>query len=121
MGKQPARLSDFQIPREGAEAIPSVQEPMAVAPEPSVPIQPLPTVQEPPIQPVAIAAPPASVAPYAIPTLKPRPVADPRQALTTRLPVSMHERMRVLMFASRITQQDLVESAIDAYLRANGA
>ncbi len=121
MGKQPARLSDFQIPREGAEVIPAVQEPIAVAPEASVPIQLPPTAQEPHIQPAAIAAPPASAAPFAIPTLKPRPIAEPRQALTTRLPVSMHERMRVLMFASRMTQQDLVESAIDAYLRANGA
>jgi predicted transcriptional regulator len=39
--------------------------------------------------------------------------------MTIRLPVSMHERIRMLMFTSRRSQQDIVEAALDAFLRAN--
>lgn len=102
MAKQPARLADFQIPR-GEGTPPELVgggPPASVAPEPdSVPLP-------------AAASVPLPIAP--------RPVAEPRQALTTRLPVSMHERLRVLMFASRRSQQDIVEAALDLYLRAEG-
>jgi predicted transcriptional regulator len=51
--------------------------------------------------------------------ITPRPIAEARQAMTVRLPVSMHERLRVLMFASRRSQQQIVEDALDAFLKAN--
>ena len=51
--------------------------------------------------------------------IAPRPVAEARQAMTVRLPVSMHERIRTLMFTSRRSQQDIVEDALNAFLTAN--
>jgi hypothetical protein len=51
--------------------------------------------------------------------IAPRPIAEARQAMTVRPPVSMHERLRVLMFASRRSQQQIVEDALDAFLKAN--
>jgi hypothetical protein len=53
--------------------------------------------------------------------LAPRPQAEPRQAMTVRLPVGMHERVRLLMFTSRRSQQEIVEDALHAFLSANGA
>jgi hypothetical protein len=60
------------------------------------------------------------IAPEFVPVrIVPRPVAEVRQAMTVRLPVSLHERMRMLMFTSRRSQQDIVEEALDAFLRAH--
>lgn len=109
MAKQPTRLADFEIPRsEGALPI---GLPLADAAAPS----------EPPPSPVpapALAALQAlsDVVPVRI---APRPLAEARQAMTVRLPVSMHERIRMLMFTSRRSQQDIVEAALDAFLAAN--
>ena len=96
MARQPTRLADFEIPRgEGLPA--AVQVTAAVEPQAPEPL-------DPGIVPMRIA---------------PRPIAEARQAMTVRLPVSMHERLRVLMFASRRSQQQIVEDALDAFLRAN--
>jgi hypothetical protein len=96
MAKQPARLADFAIPR--GDGLPAdVQVAAAVEPHTAEPA-------DPGIVPMRIA---------------PRPIAEARQAMTVRLPVSMHERLRVLMFASRRSQQQIVEDALDAFLKAN--
>ena len=49
----------------------------------------------------------------------PRPPAEARQAMSIRLPVSTHERIRLLMFVSWCSQQDIVEDALNAFLTAN--
>ena len=95
MAKQPARLADFDIPR--GDGLPAdVRVTAAVEPH----LEPL----DPDTVPMRIA---------------PRPIAEARQAMTVRLPISMHERLRVLMFASRRSQQQIVEDALDAFLKAN--
>ena len=96
MAKQPARLADFEIPRGDG---PPVDVQVTAAVEPHAPEPP-----DPGIVPMRIT---------------PRPIAEARQAMTVRLPVSMHERLRVLMFASRRSQQQIVEDAMDAFLKAN--
>jgi hypothetical protein len=96
VAKQPARLADFEIPR-GDKLPADVQATAAVEPHP-------PELPDPGIVPMRIA---------------PRPIAEARQAMTVRLPISMHERLRVLMFASRRSQQQIVEDALDAFLKAN--
>jgi hypothetical protein len=64
--------------------------------------------------------PPAPPAADGVPMrIAPRPIAEARQAMTVRLPVSMHERIRTLMFTSRRSQQDIVEDALNAFLTAN--
>jgi hypothetical protein len=111
MTKQPTRLADFEIPRsEGA---------LPVAVPPAVAAAPLEA--PPPLVPVPA---PAAVMSKALPDvvpvrISPRPVAEARQAMTIRLPISMHERIRMLMFTSRRSQQDIVEAALDAFLSAN--
>jgi hypothetical protein len=96
MAKQPARLADFDIPR--SDGLPAdVQVTATVEPH-------APELPDPGIVPMRIT---------------PRPIAEARQAMTVRLPVSMHERLRVLMFASRRSQQQIVEDALDAFLKAN--
>jgi hypothetical protein len=90
MAKQPARLADFEIPRGDGLPV-DVQVTAAVGPH-------APELPDPGIVPMRV---------------------TPRQAMTVRLPVSMHERLRVLMFASRRSQQQIVEDALDAFLKAN--
>jgi|SRR4051794_19763407 len=96
MAKQPARLADFEIPRD--DGLPADAQ-VTASVELHVPGSP-----DPGIVPMRVA---------------PRPIAEARQAMTVRLPVSMHERLRVLMFASRRSQQQIVEDALDAFLTAN--
>jgi hypothetical protein len=96
MTKQPTRLADFAIPRNEdapADAAPAASSPLAGRP---------------------------AMAADAVPVrIAPRPVAEARQAMTIRLPVSMHERIRLLMFTSRRSQQDIVEAALESFLTAN--
>ncbi len=108
MAKQPTRLADFEIPRSDGslpDAVPPAEAAAPLeAPPPSVPVPA-----------------PAAAMPHALPDvvpvrISPRPVAEARQAMTIRLPVSMHERIRMLMFTSRRSQQDIVEAALDAFL-----
>ncbi len=113
MAKQATRLSEFQIPRNdglGLESLGSGE--VSTAPQLSAQPASSPSnatvsgrVFEQGLFPVRIA---------------PRPPSEPRQAMTVRLPVSMHERMRILMFTSRRSQQDIVEEALDAFLKASG-
>ncbi len=109
MVKQPTRLADFEIPRnEGA--LPNAVPPAEAAAPSEAPPSPVPA--------------PAVVMPQALSDvvpvrISPRPLAEARQAMTVRLPVSMHERIRMLMFTSRRSQQDIVEAALDAFLTAN--
>jgi hypothetical protein len=124
MARQPVRLSDFQIPRgEGgfptdtfaigevdktseAEAAPAEPEGEGVLTSRSYPSSDtVGTIRLETQAPVKIAA---------------RPPVEPRQAMTVRLPISLHERMRVAMFATRRSQQDLVEEAIDLFLKTCG-
>jgi hypothetical protein len=58
--------------------------------------------------------------PVVLPTVAPRPQAEVRQALTVRVPVSIHERLRTAAFATRLSQQELVEQALDQFLRGQG-
>ena len=115
MAKQPARLADFAIPRgEGAPTDASVVQDVpapADQVEATAPVQGAAANDQPPAPP-----PPVQVVPMRI---APRPVAEARQAMTIRLPVSMHERIRTLMFTSRRSQQDIVEDALHAFLTAN--
>lgn len=122
MAKQATRLSDFQIPRaEGVVSESGLPEASPSTSEASTPVAPPPPpVQVSPKPANAIAweqTPEHEVFPVRI---APRPPAEPRQAMTVRLPVSMHERIRMLMFTSRRSQQDIVEEALDAFLRTNG-
>jgi hypothetical protein len=107
MAKQPARLADFEIPRGEGQLTEAQTEIEGAAPPPEA---------EPPTPPPAQPAPEPEIVPMRI---APRPVAEARQAMTVRLPVSMHERIRVLMFTSRRSQQDIVEDALNAFLTAN--
>ncbi len=121
MAKQATRLSDFQIPRtEGILSQDKVSKADPDALEVAVPAEPL---LQPVLPPQKLAetlawehTPEHAVVPNRI---APRPAAEPRQAMTVRLPVSMHERIRMLMFMSRRSQQDIVEEALDAFLIAN--
>jgi len=117
MAKQATRLSDFQIPRADAHVPESkVPDEASAGLEAALPIEPLPPSKPP--QALAFEqAPEHEIFPIRI---TPRPPAEPRQAMTVRLPVSMHERIRMLMFTSRRSQQDIVEEALDAFLKANG-
>jgi hypothetical protein len=111
MAKQPTRLADFEIPRsEGA--LPDVVSPAVVA----APLEVPPPLVSVPASPVVMPRALPDVVPVRI---SPRPVAEARQAMTIRLPVSMHERIRMLMFTSRRSQQDIVEAALDAFLTAS--
>jgi hypothetical protein len=107
MAKQPARLADFEIPRGEGQLTEAQTEIEGAAAPPEA---------EPPTPPPAQPAPEPEIVPMRI---APRPVAEARQAMTVRLPVSMHERIRVLMFTSRRSQQDIVEDALNAFLTAN--
>lgn len=122
MAKHVSRLSDFEIPRaEGASSEGAV---LKGDPEPLDPANPaeVPSQSPLPHQKGAEAAAREQTSEYtAFPTrIVPRPVAEPRQAITVRLPVSMHERIRTLMFTSRRSQQDIVEDALNTILTANG-
>ncbi len=98
MARQPTRLADFEMPRSAGV------EPDLSATESLKPAD------------TGKAAPTVDAAPMKI---APRPVAEARQAMTIRLPISMHERIRTLMFTSRRSQQEIVEGALDAFLAAN--
>jgi len=113
MAKQATRLSEFQIPRNdgvGSESIGSGEVPAA----PQLSAKP---ASSPSSAAVSERLPEQVLFPVRI---APRPPAEPRQAMTVRLPVSMHERMRILMFTSRRSQQDIVEEALNAFLKGNG-
>lgn len=72
---------------------------------------------------VADDAPPVEPAPVArrpVPAQAPPPVEEPRLALTVRLPVSTHERLREAAFRLRLEKQILVDEAILAYLEERG-
>lgn len=105
MAKQATRLSDFQIPRsDGVTSERNKSKEPSIDPEVAVVVERPRSAPEHLVVPVRIA---------------PRPAAESRQAMTVRLPVSMHERIRMLMFASRRSQQDIVEEALNAFLSAN--
>ena len=117
MARQPARLADFEIPR-GEGAVPDIQAGQHPAPAEeagaaAVQVQVVAASDQPTL---AQAAPAADAVPLRI---APRPPAEARQAMTIRLPVSTHERIRLLMFVSRRSQQDIVEDALNAFLTAN--
>ena len=117
MARQPARLADFEIPR-GEGSVPdvqAVQDPAAADEAGAAAVQVVAAASDQPA-PQAQAAPAADAVPLRI---APRPPAEARQAMTIRLPVSMHERIRLLMFVSRRSQQDIVEDALNAFLTAN--
>lgn len=121
MAKHTTRLSDFQIPRiEGIRAQDKALKADPNASEVAVSAEPLPQPVSPPRQ-LAEALPQQHTSEHAVVLnrIAPRPLAEPRQAMTVRLPVSMHERIRMLMFTSRRSQQDIVEEALDAFLIAN--
>jgi hypothetical protein len=125
MTKQPTRLSNFQIPRGEASAIENSQAEQT-APPPVV--SPSPQAAVGPSAPLAIAAmplPPGPVVPAA-PTIASLPQAEapteiPRRALGARVPVALAERLRAYLYVSRRSQQEVVEAALDAYLRERGA
>jgi len=113
MAKQATRLSEFQIPRNdgvGSESMGS-GEVSAADQQSTQPASKLPNAALSGREPEQVLFPVR---------IAPRPPAEPRQAMTVRLPVSMHERMRILMFTSRRSQQDIVEAALDAFLKASG-
>lgn len=112
MAKQATRLSEFQIPRNdgvGAESMGGGE----VSAAPQLSAQPASNPSN-----TVVSGRASEQVPLPL-RIAPRPPAEPRQAMTVRLPVSMHERMRILMFTSRRSQQDIVEEALDALLKAN--
>jgi hypothetical protein len=120
MAKQPARLADFEIPR-GEGPLPDASVVAQDVPPPAgvevkAPAQVEAVDDQVPALPPAQPLPTPDVVPMRI---APRPVAEARQAMTIRLPVSMHERLRILMFTSRRSQQQIVEDALNAFLKAN--
>ncbi len=123
MAKQATRLSDFQIPR--ADGIASVSGlPAQLLPTPETSAQVEPPSSPAPVQvspkPTDVVAREQTHEHEVFPMrIAPRPPAEPRQAMTVRLPVSMHERIRILMFTSRRSQQDIVEEALAGFFQAN--
>lgn len=118
MSKQPTRLSDFQIPREGnGMADSSRTEPPSLHES----ILPVPVVS-----PTDVASPsPPRPAPtvtlsLALPQAE-TPPEIPRRALGARVPVPLAERLRAYLYVSRRSQQEVVEAALDSYLRERGA
>lgn len=113
MGKQARRLSEFQIPRnDGLDLTGSDSREVSMDTQLN---------GEPASNPSSAAVLGPVIEQGLLPVrLAPRPPSEPRQAMTVRLPVTMHERMRILMFTSRRSQQDIVEEALDAFLKANG-
>ena len=111
MVRQLTRLADFEIPRSGG-ALPNAVPPAEAAAPSEAPPSPVSV-------PAPVAAMPQALSDVVPVRISPRPLAEARQAMTIRLPVSMHERIRMLMFTSRRSQQDIVEAALDAFLRAN--
>jgi hypothetical protein len=136
MTKQPSRLADFQIPREAIDRPASRQtEPPAEVPAERQATEPVALPVLPPA--VAPAAGPASAAPAALPVpppVSPRlppaspvviasvplPATEPRKQVGARIRVSVAERLRAYQFYSREEQQDIVERALDEYLRGKG-
>lgn len=114
MARQPARLADFEIPRLVGQAQPGTA-PFDVAVDDSIMAKG--AAMPPPTQ-LPEALPATAIVP-AVVRIAPRPIVEARQAMTIRLPVSMHERIRTLMFMSRRSQQDIVEDALNAFLSAN--
>lgn len=117
MAKQATRLSEFQIPRVDAHVSESkVTDEASSGLKAALPVEPLPPSKPP----QALAFEQALEHEIFPIRITPRPPAEPRQAMTVRLPVSMHERIRMLMFTSRRSQQDIVEEALDTFLKTNG-
>jgi hypothetical protein len=114
MARQPARLADFEIPRLGGHSQPGAAPSEADVDDSSVAKGN--ATSPPALLPKAL--PTTDIAP-AVVRIAPRPIVEARQAMTIRLPVSMHERIRTLMFMSRRSQQDIVEDALNALLSAN--
>ena len=90
-------------------------EPERVAPEPALeapqPQTPLPRTHRP------SARRPAPAPVEADPVLDPE---EPRTAVTTRLKISVQERIRVLAFRRRITKQSIIDDAVAEYLDRHG-
>jgi hypothetical protein len=90
-----------------------------ISPDAAVtPVQPTPTVQQPVAQPRVAPprTPPATV-------IEVDPIVEteePRVAVTTRLRVSIQERIRILSFKRRIPRQDVIDAALTEYLDRNG-
>jgi hypothetical protein len=51
----------------------------------------------------------------------PPPATEPVKALGARVPLSITERLRDFLWASRRSQQDVVTAALDEYLKKHGA
>lgn len=123
MARQPTRLADFEIPR-GENATPDLPDvdnvPSRDLKDPAAPFH-IASAKYPEAAAVSASkTPDAPVADIVPVRIAPRPAVEARQAMTVRLPVSMHERIRTLMFTSRRSQQDIVEDALHAFLAANG-
>jgi hypothetical protein len=121
MAKHASRLSDFQIPRvDGVISEDIALKGGPVAPEVPKPVEPSPELLPPPQNwPEATKWEQTSEHAVFPVRIAPRPAAEPRHAITVRLPVSMHERIRTLIFTSRRSQQDIVEDALNVFLTAN--
>jgi hypothetical protein len=123
MARQPTRLADFEIPR--GESVPPdlsvVEDAPSAGLKESATLPRDELTRDPAPQKTASVspAPEASLADIVPVRIAPRPAVEARQAMTVRLPVSMHERIRTLMFTSRRSQQDIVEAALHAFLSAN--
>jgi hypothetical protein len=57
-----------------------------------------------------------------VPVIAPVPLAatEPRKQVGARVRISVAERLRTYMFVSREEQQEIVERALDEYLKAKG-
>jgi len=108
MTKQPTRLADFPIPRSAGADVDGTH------------------TDQPAAVPHAMLAPAPAAPPSLAPTLATlpeteRPPEIPRRALGARVPVPLAERLRAYLYVSRRSQQEVVEAALDDYLRERGA
>ena len=120
MSKQPTRLADFPIPREstgqaeGASGTLPASAPVNSPPAP-------PSGSAAPSQTASLAPLPAPV-PSGVPVVAPIPLPaqEPRKHVGARVRLSVAERLRTFMYVNREEQQEIVERALDEYLRARG-
>ncbi|WP_424138088.1 hypothetical protein [Roseomonas chloroacetimidivorans] len=97
MATKPADLSALEIPRvEKGAAVPLASKPVP-APEPPPPAA-VPATAEMPLG----------------------EVREPSTAATFRLPISLQERLREAAHRRRITKTDIVERALNEYLKGMG-
>lgn len=61
-----------------------------------------------------------SLRPSVVPTEAPRPTAEPTQNINVPIPVSLHQRLKMISVTKRQNMKDLVALAIREYVERQG-